>query len=204
MELPGTALRIDNYLKGDWLSISSALKKEGLEESLDGAKALWERLWHWMLGDFCCSFFWMLSHRIKFPCFFLFFGRGWQSVSRWWFLLVAYFGWVDSGCCHLFFLKLVSFLCRFFGPPLFLIICRNTWPNGLASTNPSHVVSLVLWSWSPLVWLVPWSCSHFVCFRGIWWLPHRMIGDIQIHQQLQAWSRWSRQSHKRYVMWQKM
>lgn len=39
MELPGTALRIDNYLKGDWLSISSALKKEGLEESLDGAKA---------------------------------------------------------------------------------------------------------------------------------------------------------------------
>lgn len=33
-----TALRIDNYLKGDWLSISAALKKEGLEENLDGAK----------------------------------------------------------------------------------------------------------------------------------------------------------------------
>ena len=37
-EIPGTALRIDNYLKGDWLFITSALKKEGLEESLDGAK----------------------------------------------------------------------------------------------------------------------------------------------------------------------
>eukprot|EP00438_Fugacium_kawagutii_P003232 Skav228675 [mRNA] locus=scaffold3331:3514:6876:+ [translate_table: standard] len=33
-----TALRIDNYLKGDWQSISAALRKEGLEESLEGAK----------------------------------------------------------------------------------------------------------------------------------------------------------------------
>jgi len=43
-----TALRIDNYLKGDWLSISSALKKEGLEESLDGAKEYltkWARIY---------------------------------------------------------------------------------------------------------------------------------------------------------------
>ncbi|CAE7944882.1 MTERF4, partial [Symbiodinium sp. KB8] len=33
-----TALRIDSFLKGDWMSISQALKKEGLEESLEGAQ----------------------------------------------------------------------------------------------------------------------------------------------------------------------
>ena len=33
-----TALRIDNFLKGDWQSISKALEREGLPETLDGAK----------------------------------------------------------------------------------------------------------------------------------------------------------------------
>jgi len=33
-----TALRIDSFLKGDWMSICQALKKEGLEESLEGAQ----------------------------------------------------------------------------------------------------------------------------------------------------------------------
>ncbi|CAE8697570.1 unnamed protein product [Polarella glacialis] len=33
-----TALRIDSFLKGDWASVSQALKAEGLEETLDGAK----------------------------------------------------------------------------------------------------------------------------------------------------------------------
>lgn len=33
-----TALRIDNFLKGDWQSISKALKREELPETLDGAK----------------------------------------------------------------------------------------------------------------------------------------------------------------------
>eukprot|EP00913_Durusdinium_trenchii_P012091 g11356.t1 len=32
------ALRIDNFLKGDWASICEALKKEGLDETMDGAK----------------------------------------------------------------------------------------------------------------------------------------------------------------------
>ena len=38
LAISGTALRIDNFLKGDWTSISQALKKEGLDESLNGAK----------------------------------------------------------------------------------------------------------------------------------------------------------------------
>eukprot|EP00931_Biecheleriopsis_adriatica_P051174 TRINITY_DN29655_c0_g2_i1.p1 TRINITY_DN29655_c0_g2~~TRINITY_DN29655_c0_g2_i1.p1 ORF type:complete len:456 (+),score=104.53 TRINITY_DN29655_c0_g2_i1:39-1370(+) len=33
-----TALRIDSFLKGDWTSICKALRSEGLEETLDGAK----------------------------------------------------------------------------------------------------------------------------------------------------------------------
>jgi len=33
-----TALRIDSFLKGDWKSVSQALKSEGIEESLEGAK----------------------------------------------------------------------------------------------------------------------------------------------------------------------
>ena len=31
-------MRIDNFLKGDWASICEALKKEGLDETMDGAK----------------------------------------------------------------------------------------------------------------------------------------------------------------------
>ena len=34
----GTALRIDTFLKGDWGSISKALRAEGLDETLEGAK----------------------------------------------------------------------------------------------------------------------------------------------------------------------
>ncbi|CAE8711720.1 unnamed protein product [Polarella glacialis] len=33
-----TALRIDSFLKGDWASVSQALKADGLEETLEGAK----------------------------------------------------------------------------------------------------------------------------------------------------------------------
>ena len=135
--ISGTALRIDNYLKGDWLSISAALKKEGLEENLDGAKALMR------ISAFTC-----VQGKL----------RGSQLHS-----------WREphtvTGCAGIP-QKMGQNLQTWVA---WRRIKKNTLPRGVFCKGLS-------------------LCSY----GGTWWHQHHMTGDIQIQQQLPAWSPWWR------------